>query len=207
MYALPQRFFAAGVRRYGFHGLSCEYIMGALRAMIAPLPMAARDRRASGQRCEHHRHLGGCSVETTMGFSPTGGLVMGTRTGDLDPGVLLYALQQAHADADALSRLVNHEAGLLGVSGTSQDMRDLLAREAPTARRDAVALFCYIARRSIWRARGAVLGGLDTLVFTGGDRRARARRSAQRICAASRFFGIELGRMRNRQDAADHLER
>ncbi len=130
MYALPRRFTDAGVRRYGFHGLSCEYIMRTLTRLDPPA--------ASGRVIIAHLGSGasvtavqnGRSIETTMGFSPTGGVVMGTRTGDLDPGVLLYALQNGHVNADALSQLVNHDAGLLGVSETSQDMRDLLALRA-----------------------------------------------------------------------------
>ena len=201
MYALPQRFFAAGVRRYGFHGLSCQYVMGALRD-LAPAADGGRVIIAHlGSGASVTAVLDGCSVETTMGLSPTGGIVMGTRTGDLDPGVLLYALQHGAADAHALSRLVNHDSGLLGVSETSQDMRDLLAHESADGRaRDAVALFCYSVKKAIG-SLVAVLGGLDTLVFTAGiGEHAPAIR--QRICSGLKVFGIELDDMRNLQDAS-----
>jgi acetate kinase len=167
-YPLPARFGNAGVRRYGFHGLSCDSIVSALRAID---PTAA-DRRlivahlGSGASLTAVDH--GRSVETTMGFSPAGGIMMGTRSGDLDPGVLLYALREEHLTVGGLDRLVNGEAGLLGVSGTSADMRDLLAREATDPRAaSAVALFCYQAKKAMG-ALMAALGGLDTLVFTGG---------------------------------------
>ncbi len=167
-YPLPAQFGNAGVRRYGFHGLSCEYIVSALRA-IDP---AAADRRVviahlgSGASLTAVHH--GRSVETTMGFSPAGGIMMGTRSGDLDPGVLLYALREERLTNAELDRLVNGGAGLLGVSGTSADMRDLLAREATDPRAAAaVELFCYGAKKAVG-ALMAALGGLDTLVFTGG---------------------------------------
>jgi acetate kinase len=143
----------------------------------------------------------GESVETTMGFSPTGGVVMGTRTGDLDPGVVLYALRHDGADADALSRLVNRDAGLLAVSETSQDMRDLLARESADSRaRDAVTLFCYTVKKAIG-SLVAVLGGLDTLVFTAGIGE-HAPPIRQRICTGLEIFGIELDQVRNLQGDA-----
>jgi acetate kinase len=200
MYALPRRLRDAGVRRYGFHGLSCEYIMREL---------ARSDRAAAAGRVVI-AHLGsgasltavrdGRSVETTMGFSPTGGLVMGTRSGDLDPGVLLYALQGERMSAEAISVLVNREAGLAGVSETSSDMRDLLAREATDSRAsDAIALFCYAIRKSIG-ALVAALGGLDTLIFTAGigEHAATVR---ERVCAGLSCFGIELDAARNEAHA------
>jgi acetate kinase len=201
MYALPRRFWDAGVRRYGFHGLSCEYVMRTL-GPIDP-------RAASGRVVIAHLGSGasitavrnGRSVETTMGFSPTGGVVMGTRSGDLDPGVLVYALQTGHLDAAALSRLFNREAGVLGVSGTSQDMRDLLAsEEADPHAADAVALFCYSVVKSIG-ALAAVLGGIDALVFTAGIGE-HAAPIRQRICNGLRIFGVELDDARNAGDAA-----
>lgn len=168
MYPLPSRFHDAGVRRYGFHGLSCEYIVTALRAID---PAAADGRviiahlgNGASMTAVHH----GASIDTTMGFSPAGGLMMGTRPGDLDPGVLLYALREEHQSAADLNRLVNRGSGLLGVSGTSPDMHDLLTREATDPRAAAaIALFCYLAKKSLG-ALMAALGGLDTLVFTAG---------------------------------------
>jgi acetate kinase len=168
MYALPPRFWDAGVRRYGFHGLSCEFIIESLRASD---PKAANGRviiAHLGNGASMTAVRDGKSVETTMGFSPTGGLMMGTRIGDVDPSVLLFAMEHDRMDAAALSRLVNSEAGLQGVSQTGHDMRDLLARESTDRRAaDAVALFCHVARKHLG-ALTAVLGGVDMLVFTGG---------------------------------------
>jgi acetate kinase len=196
MYALPASFWDAGVRRYGFHGLSYEYIMDTLGTL---------DRAAAGGRVII-AHLGngasmaavqrGVGIDTTMGFSPTGGLVMSTRSGDLDPGVLLHALQSEGMDAAALNHLVNQRAGLLGVSGTSGDMHDLLNMVATDARAaEAVALFCYQAKKSLG-ALAAVLGGLDTLVFTGGIGEHAAPVRAG-ICAGLGFLGIALDPRRN----------
>jgi acetate kinase len=201
LYALPPRFWDAGVRRYGFHGLSCEFILASLRT-IDPTAAAGRVIVAHlGNGASLTAVRDGQSVETTMGFSPTGGLVMGTRVGDIDPSVLLFAMQQDHLDADALSRLVNADAGLQGLSQTGHDMRDLLAREATDERaRDAVALFCYSARKHLG-ALVAVLGGLDTLIFTGGigEHAAVVR---DRICAGLDVFGITLDPDRNQAHAA-----
>lgn len=166
---LPRRYAEAGVRRYGFHGLSYEFLMGEL-ARVAGRP-AARGRVVLA-------HLGagaslaavreGRCVDTTMGFTPTSGVVMATRTGDLDPGVLLHLMRREGMDADGLSALVNRRSGLLGVSGSSGDMQQLLAREgADDGAADAVALFCHQVRKAIG-ALAAVLGGVDTLVFAGG---------------------------------------
>lgn len=131
-----------------------------------------------------------------MGFTPAGGLVMGTRPGDLDPGVPLYLLAAGGISPATLGNLINHQAGLLGVSGTGSDMRDLLAREARDPRAgEAVALFCYTARKYLG-ALAAALGGLDTLVFTGGigEHAAPVR---ERICAGLEFLGIQLDPARN----------
>jgi len=200
MYALPPRFWDAGVRRYGFHGLSCEFIIDSLGGI---------DRAAAAGRVII-AHLGngasltavrdGKSVETTMGFSPAGGIVMGTRLGDVDPSVLVYALQQEQMTPEALSRLVNAESGLRGVSQTSHDMRDLLSRESSDPRAaDAVALFCHAARKSVG-ALAAVLGGLDTMIFTGGIGE-HAAPIRERICAGLEFFGIALDVDRNAEHA------
>jgi acetate kinase len=202
LYALPRRFRDAGIRRYGFHGLSCESIVRTLGRLD---PKAADGRiivahLGSGASLTAIRH--GRSVETTMGFSPTGGIVMGTRSGDLDPGVMLQALQHEQLGGGDLSRLVNRDAGLLGVSETSQDMRDLLEREVADARAaDAVALFCHAARKSLG-ALMAVLGGLDTLIFTAGigEHAAPVR---ERICAGLEAFGIALDEGRNAAHAPE----
>src|SRR5918995_1908221 len=196
IYALPRRVTQAGVVRYGFHGLSCEYVMEQLRTVD----------RASADGRVVIAHLGsgasmtavrsGVGADTTMGFTPTGGLLMGTRTGDLDPGVLLHMLLFRGMAPAEVSELVNREAGLLGVSGESADMRDLLRREEhePHAA-EAISLFCYQAKKFLG-ALAAVLGGLDTLVFTGGIG-ANAAPVRWRICEGLEFLGIRLVPRRN----------
>ncbi|MBV9329200.1 MAG: acetate/propionate family kinase [Chloroflexi bacterium] len=196
MLPMPRELWDAGVVRYGFHGLSYTYILQELRT----LDSAAADSRliiahlgnGASMAAIHH----GVGVETTMGLSPTGGLVMSTRSGDLDPGVLVYLLASRGLDPTGLSRLVNKQAGLLGVSGISADMRDLLAREAEDPRAaDAVALFCYQARKHVG-ALVAALGGLHTLVFTAGIGEHAAPVRA-RICDGLAYLGLELDSARN----------
>jgi acetate kinase len=190
-YALPREYEEEGLLRYGFHGLSYEYIMATLQAEDAAV---ARGRIVIA-------HLGngasmvavheGVGRETTMGFSPTGGLVMGTRTGDLDPTVLLYLLTKRGLDPEAVAELINKRGGMLGVSGTSSDMRELLDQAGSDPRAaEAVELFCYTAKKWLG-ALVATLGGLDTLVFTGGiGERAAPVRAA--ICDGLDFLGITL---------------
>jgi len=196
MFPLPRDLWDSGVVRYGFHGLSYEYILQRLREVD---PEAAEGRVIVA-------HLGngssmaaidrGVGVDTTMGLSPTGGLTMSTRSGDLDPGVLLYLLDSRQLDTAHLSRLVNKEAGLLGVSGSSSDMRDLLAREAEDPRAaDAVALFCYQARKFLG-ALVASLGGLDTLIFTAGIGE-HAAPIRERICNGLEYLGVHVDPARN----------
>src|SRR5215204_2124875 len=196
LYALPRGLAEGGVVRYGFHGLSYEYVVGELRRV---------DREAY-DGCVVVAHLGngasmaavrgGVGVDTTMGFTPTGGLVMGTRSGDLDPSVPLFLLEERGLTPTKVSDLVNKQAGLLGVSGTSADMRDLLDHE-PDDRRaaEAVALFCYQAKKFLG-ALAAALGGLDALVFTGGigEHSATVR---ERVCEGLGFLGIRLDPDRN----------
>lgn len=196
LYALPRRLAEKGVVRYGFHGLSYEYVMGELRA----LDRDGADGRVVvahlGNGASMAAVRGGVGVDTTMGFTPTGGLVMGTRSGDLDPGVLLHLLLSRGLEPDALDALVNREAGLLGVSETSADMRDLLEREAEDPRAaEAITLFCYSAKKFLG-ALVAALGGLDVLVFTGGigEHAAPVR---WRICEDLEFLGIRLDPHRN----------
>lgn len=201
LYALPRHVLDAGVMRYGFHGLSYEYIVGELRAVAG----AEADGRVIiahlGNGASMAAVRGGVGVDTTMGFTPTGGLVMGTRTGDLDPGVLLHLLEARGLTPAALNELVNKQSGLLGVSGVGADMRDLLAKEStePHAA-EAVELFCYQARKFLG-ALAAVLGGLDTLIFTGGIGE-HAASIRWRICAGLQFLGIELDPGRNHAHAA-----
>ena len=196
MFALPRKYWDAGVVRYGFHGLSYEYIMQELRAQDSS---AARGRIVIahlGNGASMAAVLDGRSVDTTMGFTPTGGLVMGTRTGDLDPGVLLYLLESRGMNPAALNGLVNRQSGLLGVSGMSADMHDLLGKAASDEHAaEAIDLFCYQAKKFLG-AFAAVLGGLDTLVFTGGigEHAASVR---WRICEGLAFLGIALDKERN----------
>jgi acetate kinase len=182
----------AGIQRFGFHGLSYEYVMERLgpagrgRVVIAHLgngaSMAAvRDGRA---------------VDTTMGLTPAGGLMMGTRTGDLDPGVLVYLAREKGYDADGLDRLVNKESGLLGVSGVSADMKTLLEQRGRDERAAlAVAMFVYQVRKQVG-AFAAALGGLDTLVFTGGIGERAAPVRAE-ICDGLGHLGVHLDPARN----------
>jgi acetate kinase len=189
LFALPRRITAEGVRRYGFHGLSYEYIADVLPRHLG--------ERAEGKVLVAHLGNGAslCAMEhrrsrvTSMGFTAVDGLMMGTRTGSLDPGVMLYLMDRHHMDARALERLLYKESGLLGVSGISQDMRELLASGEREAR-EAVDLFCYrLVRES--GALIAALGGLDALVFTGGIG-ANAAPVRERACNALAWLGIEL---------------
>lgn len=199
---IPHRFDALGIQRYGFHGLSYAYLMQALEQHAGP--QAARGRVILA-------HLGngaslaavrdGRSIDTSMGFTPTGGLPMGTRSGDLDPGVAWYMMQTEHLTPEQFRHLVNHESGLLGVSGTSSDMRDLLSHAASDVRaEEAVELFCYQVKKYIG-SYAAVLNGVDTLVFSGGiGENAPAVRA--RICAGLDYLGIELDESHNAANAA-----
>ena len=200
LFALPRRLADEGILRYGFHGLSYEYVMGELRT-LDPEAGAGRVVIAHlGHGASMVAVHGGESVDTTMGFTPTGGLAMGTRSGDLDPGVLLHLLRSRGMEPDALDALVNREAGLLGVSETSADMRDLLSREAGDPRAaEAIALFCYQAKKFLG-ALAAALGGLDTLVFTGGigEHAAPVR---ERICEGLEFLDLRLEKSRNTEHA------
>jgi acetate kinase len=193
---IPRRYESAGVRRYGFHGLSYEYLVGRLGdAARGRLVMAHLGSGAS--LCAARD---GKSVDTTMGFTATGGIPMGTRTGDLDPGVLLYMMRTEDASAAALDELVNKRSGLLGVSGSSADMRDLLAREAndpPAA--DAVALFCHGVRKAVG-AMAATLDGMDTLVFAGGIGE-NAPVVRERVCRGLSHLGVTLDPARNDANA------
>src|ERR687895_1718848 len=196
LYALPSRLAEEGIIRYGFHGLSYEYVMEELRRLD---PEACDGRVVVahlGNGASMAAVWGGVGVDTTMGFTPTGGLVMGTRSGDLDPSVPLFLLEERGLTPTEVSDLLNKQAGLLGVSGTSADMRDLLDRE-PDDRRaaEAIALFCYQAKKFLG-ALAAALGGLDALVFTGGigEHSATVR---VRVCEGLEFLGIRLDPDRN----------
>jgi len=195
-YPLPREYADAGVIRYGFHGLSYEYIMQALQAEDASAAAGRVIVAHLGNGASMAAVRGGVSIETTMGFSPTGGLVMGTRTGDLDPSVVLYLLRARGMTPNDASVLLNKEAGMRGVSGMSGDMRDLLEKEASDPRAaEAIDLFCYQARKWLG-ALAAALGGVETLVFTGGIGEHAAPVRA-RICDGLDFLGIRLDSARN----------
>lgn len=198
-YALPARLRALGIERFGFHGLSYQYILEELAALAGH--DAAQGRviiahlgNGASLAAVHH----GRCVDTTMGFTPTGGLVMGTRPGDLDPGILLWLIRQKGMAVDSLDTLLQRECGLLGLSGVSADMRDLLTSDRPEAAL-AVDVFCHTARKHIG-ALAASLNGLDTLVFTAGiGERASAIRA--RICAGLEFLGLRLDQNRNGENS------
>lgn len=200
LYPLPRHLADEGLHRYGFHGLSYEYIMQELRALALKEAEGRVLIAHLGNGASMAAVRGGIGIDTTMGFTPAGGLMMGTRTGDLDPGVLLYLLAERGMTRTALNELVNRKAGLLGVSATSADMRDLLERESADAQAaEAVALFCYQAKK-YFGALASVLGGLDTLVFTGGIGE-HATSVRQRICEGMEFLGIRIDPRRNKAHA------
>jgi acetate kinase len=200
-YALPGEVRRHGILRYGFHGLSYEYILSELRKTVGPETADGRVIIAHlGNGASMAAFRRGKSMDTTMGFTPAGGLVMSTRSGDLDPGVIVYLLKDKGMDVSTLNRMINKQAGLLGVSGTSSDMKELLDRESedpPAA--EAVELFCYQAKKFLG-ALAAVLGGLDTLIFTGGIGE-NAPSIRRRICQDTEFLGIRLDPGRNGSNA------
>jgi acetate kinase len=199
---IPRRFDAKGVQRYGFHGLSYAYLMEELARVAGPKVAHGRVLLAHlGNGASVAAVKGGKSVDTSMGFTPTAGLVMSTRSGDLDPGLAPYLERTEQLSTQQFYKMVNHESGLLGISETSSDMRDLLAQAADDVRAaEAVELFCYQAKKWIG-SFAAVLGGLDTLVFAGGiGENCPAIRA--RICEGLGFLGIDLHETRNAETAA-----
>jgi len=200
MYALPQRFYEQGIFRYGFHGLSYEYILGELRALDGKLAAGRIIIAHLGSGVSMVAIKDGKSIDTSMGFTPLEGLVMSTRSGDVDPGLLLYLLAQEKMSSKEVNTVLNKESGLAGVSGTSADMRDLLGKVSHDARAaDAVELFCYRAKKYLG-AYAAVLGGLDVLVFTGGIGE-HAPIVREGICSGLEFLGICLDSSRNEANA------
>jgi acetate kinase len=194
-YALPRRFYEEGIRRYGFHGLSYEYIASVLPEAapeIAGGPVVVAHLGSGASMCAMKA---GRSIDSTMGFTALDGLPMGTRCGALDPGVVIHLIRACGMDADAIERMLYHECGLKGVSGISNDMRTLLASDDPRARH-AIDLFVWRICREIGALAG-VLGGLDGLVFTAGigERSAEIR---ERVCARAAWLGIELDHAANR---------
>jgi acetate kinase len=198
---LPRRYAAKGVERYGFHGLSYAYLMEELGHLDSAGAKGRVILAHLGSGASLAAVRDGKSFDTSMGFTPTSGLVMGTRTGDLDPGLVYYLARAERMTAARFQQMVNHKSGLLGVSGTSSDLRDLLAREAADVRAaEAVALFCYQAKKWIG-SFAAALGGLDTLVFAAGIGE-HAPLVRKRICDGLGFLGIELDPARNARNAA-----
>ena len=194
---IPRRFQAKGIERYGFHGLSYLFLMEELARLTG-------DEAAQGRVILAHLGNGaslaavrdGTSIDTSMGFTPAAGVPMSTRSGDLDPGLAWYLSQTEHMSAQQFHHMVNHESGLLGISETSSDLRDLLDQETTDTRAaEAVASFCYQIKKWIG-AYAAALGGLDIVVFAGGiGENSPAVRS--RICEGLGFLGIELDEARN----------
>jgi acetate kinase len=193
---LPRKLWDDGLRRYGFHGLSFEYIVLALGESVKSASVIAH----LGNGASLAAVRDGQPVDTTMGLTPSGGLMMGTRSGDLDPGVLLYLLNEQGLTPDELARLVEEQAGLKGVSGISSDMQELLeASPSQPHAAQAIALFCYTACKHIG-AMSAALGGLDTLVFTGGIGE-RAALIRELICRNLAFMGVTLDVFQNARHA------
>jgi len=198
---IPRRFDARGVQRYGFHGLSYAYLMEELARVAGANVAQGRVILAHlGNGASLAAVQGGKSIDTSMGFTPTSGLPMSTRSGDLDPGLAPYLARTEQITAKQFYEMINHESGLLGVSEISSDMRDLLAQEAADVRAaEAVALFCYQAKKWLG-AFAAALGGLDTLVFSAGIGE-NCPSIRARICDGLGFLGIELNEARNAESA------
>jgi len=199
---IPRKYYDQGIQRYGFHGLSYSYLMEELKRV-------AGNEAANGKIILAHLGSGasiaavenGKSMDTSMGFTPTSGLPMATRTGDLDPGVAWYLMESEKLDAKQFNHLINHESGLLGISETSSDMRELIQTQSTDIRAaDAVELFCYQTKKWIG-AYAAAIGGIDVLVFSGGIGE-HAAEIRSRICDSLGFLGIQIDNARNINDEA-----
>ncbi|HET6251606.1 MAG TPA: acetate/propionate family kinase [Tepidisphaeraceae bacterium] len=198
---IPRKYDAAGLRRFGFHGLSYAYLMAELRQTAGD---AAADGRVIlahlGNGASMAAVKGGKLIDTTMAFTPLAGLVMGTRPGDLDPGLLVYLMRVEKVTPEQMDEFLNHDCGLKGISQTSSDMRDLAARRATDVRAaEAVELFCYRARQWIG-ALAASMGGVDTLILSGGIGEHAADVRAE-ICAGLEFLGIAIDAGKNQSNA------
>lgn len=194
---IPRRYEAQGVRRYGFHGLSYTFLMQELARLLGPEAAQGRVVLAHlGSGASLAAVRDGRPIDTSMSFTPTAGVPMGTRSGDLDPGLLCYLARTDGLDPTQLSQMVTSQSGMLGVSETSSDMRDLLERAPHDVRaREAVALFCYQVKKWIG-AFAAAIGGLDVVVFAGGIGE-NAPDIRSRVCEGLGFLGIELDEARN----------
>jgi acetate kinase len=200
MLPLPRRLFEQGIRRYGFHGISYSFLLEELVRLGDPVAVKGRiifAHLGSGASLAAVRD--GRSIDTSMGFTPTGGVPMSTRSGDLDPGVAAYVMATEHLTVEQFQHLVNHESGLIGIAESSGDMQDLLANEAQDPRAaQAIALFCYQVKKWIG-AFAAALGGVDTLVFSGGIGE-HAAIIRERICTDLEFLDIHINSQRNRNN-------
>jgi acetate kinase len=197
MLSIPRRYFNLGIHRYGFHGISYAWLMDEMGRV-------AGNEAAQGKIIMAHLGSGaslaavkeGKSIDTSMGFTPTSGLVMGSRTGDLDPGIVWYLMKSENSSPEQFNHLINYESGLLGISETSADMRLLLKMQTDDKRAaEAIELFCYQVKKWIG-SFAAALGGLDTLIFSGGIGE-NAPEVRTRICHNMQFLGIELNEARN----------
>ena len=196
-FALPYEMAEHGIQRYGFHGLSLESVL----AQFDPVPdRVVAAHLGNGASVTAIRN--GTSTDTTMGLTPTGGIMMGTRCGDLDPGVMIYLLRNGYSTGDKLESLVDKHSGMLGISGTSSDVRELLRARGRDSQADlALRMFCYQTRKAI-AAMGAVLGGIDLLVFTGGIGE-HAETLRNEICAGLHFMGLDQSRIQVRTSEED----
>lgn len=201
LYGLPIKLAEEGIIRYGFHGLSYEYVVHELARQAGELVSHGRIVVAHfGNGASLAAIRDGKSLDTTMGFTPTGGMPMSTRSGDIDPGVLIYLLQAKKCSPSQVNELVTKRAGLLGLSGVSSDMKDLLANQKESEfAAEAIAVFCYQAKKYIG-ALAAALGGIETLVFTGGIGE-NSPEIRQTICSSLEFLGIALDLAKNNSNA------
>jgi len=201
MLPIPRRYDAKGIQRYGFHGLSYSFLLEELECMAGPKTARGRIILAHlGNGASLAAVRSGKPIDTSMALTPTAGIPMSTRSGDLDPGIVWYLARTERIGAKQFNEMVNFQSGLLGVSETSSDMRDLLRRENEDSRAaEAVALFCYQVKKWIG-AFAAALGGLDTLVFSGGIGE-NAPVARARICDGLGFLGIELDEKQNAANA------
>jgi acetate kinase len=198
LFGLPRSLLDSGVIRYGFHGLSYEYVADALRKRGELPARTVVAHLGNGASIAALRD--GVGIDTTMGLTPTGGMVMSTRSGDLDPGILVYLLRSRGCSADDVDDAIKHKGGLLGISDSSSDVRDLLAaRAADPKAGEAIGVFCYQAKKFIG-GYAAALGGLDALVFTGGVGERSPEVRAQ-ICEGLEFLGLDVDAALNRENA------
>ena len=201
LFPIPRKYYNEGIHRYGFHGLSYAFIVEELARLDGAEAAKGRLILAHlGNGASLAAVRGGKSIDTTMSFTPAAGIPMSSRSGDLDPGLFLFLSRKRGMTPEAFQRMVNYESGLLGISETSSDMRDLQAREADDPRAsEALTLFCYHVKKAIG-AYAAALGGVDTLVFAGGIGE-NAPEVRARICEGLGFLGVELDAARNQAGA------